>query len=150
MADFNSFTRRNLPHWQIEGSTYFVTFRSASGDFDEEERLLVLRHIISGDDQFYRLAAGVVMPDHCHLLLRPLSNYTLSRVMKGIKGVSSRLVNQHRGTTGQIWQDESWDRIVRDGEEFQEKLIYIVENPVRAGLVKVPEEYLSLYRSTDL
>jgi REP element-mobilizing transposase RayT len=146
----NKFTRRNLPHWQIEGSTYFLTFRTAGTILDIDERLTVLGHITSGDNQFYRLAASVVMPDHCHLLLRPLPEYSLSRVMKGIKGVSARLINQQRGSQWQVWQDESYDSIVRDWKEFEEKLVYILENPVRAGLVRAPEEYPASYRSRDL
>jgi putative transposase len=70
--------------------------------------------------------------------------------MKGIKGVSGRLINQRRGGQGQVWQDESYDRIVRDWKEFQEKLVYILENPVRAGLARAPEEYPASYRSQDL
>jgi REP element-mobilizing transposase RayT len=143
-------TRRNLPHWHVEGSTYFVTFRLASGELNPPERQVVLGHIVSGDSRFYRLAAGVVMPDHCHLLVRPLPSYTLSRVMKGIKGASARLINEHRGSFGQVWQDESWDRVVRDWGEFEEKLNYITENPVRAGLVQVPEQYPAMFRGRDL
>jgi putative transposase len=131
--------RRNLPHWSLADSTYFVTFRLASGELLAAERAIVLDHVRSGDPAFYRLAAALVMPDHVHLLIRPNDSYTLSRVMKGIKGVSARRLNQSRGTTGQIWQDESWDRIVRDPAEFDEKLNYMADNPRRAGLVTAEE-----------
>ena len=41
-----------------------------------------------------------------------------------------------RGTQGSnLWQDESWDRIVRDQAELEEKLNYMVENPVKKELV---------------
>jgi REP element-mobilizing transposase RayT len=81
------------------------------------------------------------MPDHVHLLLCPQGTYDLSRIMKGIKGVSARKINELRQTTGTIWQDESWDRIVRDAEEFAEKLQYMADNPVKAGLVPTIERY---------
>ena len=46
------------------------------------------------------------------------------------------------GFTGQpFWQDESYDRLVRDGEEFQRIVRYIETNPVNAGLVAMPEEF---------
>ncbi len=82
-------TRRHLPHWDLPGSNYFVTFRVERGTMSPNERQLVLDHILSGDDKFYRLIAGVVMPDHAHLIFRPHEGYTLSRIMKGIKGVSA-------------------------------------------------------------
>jgi putative transposase len=126
--------RRRLPHWTLDGSTYFVTFRLKSGQLSSAEIRLVLGHIRAGADRFYQLAAAVVMPDHVHLLLKPLPGFTLSRIMKGTKGVSAYLVNKHRGARGSLWQDESWDRIVRDEHEFDEKLNYMLNNPVAAGL----------------
>ena len=134
-------TRRNLPHWTLEGSTYFITFRLSSGSLSAEERVIVRDHLQAGHGKFYHLAAAVVMTDHVHLLLRPIGEYTLSRVMKGIKGVSARLVNQRRGTLGQVWQDESWDRIVRDDAEFEQKRLYMANNPIKAGLIKADEPY---------
>ena len=130
--------RRRLPHWTLEGGTYFITFRLLSGTLDEGEVRLVLEHLRSGDGQFYRLAAGVVMPDHVHLLLRPLGEFTLSRIMHGIKGVSARRLNQRRNTSGAVWQNESWDRIIRSPEEFEEKLQYMFNNPQKTGLTTDP------------
>jgi putative transposase len=133
--------RRNLPHWTLDGSTYFITFRTDCGTLTAQERLLVMDHLKSGNGKFYRLAAAVVMADHVHLLLSPLPTYDLSRVMKGIKGVSARKINQQRQASGTVWQDESWDRIVRDEDEFAEKLQYMADNPVKAGLATTIETY---------
>ena len=87
------------------------------------------------------LAATVIMPDHVHLLVKPIPPYDLSRIMKCTKGVSARKINSRRQSTGSIWQDESWDRIIRDAEEFEEKLQFMVDNPVKAGLVRQIEDY---------
>lgn len=130
-----TFTRRRLPHWILPGSTYFVTFRLATGSLAAEERQLVLEHVKTGHGRFYNLAAVVVMPDHVHVLLKPLEGFARWRIVKGIKGVTARLLNQRRSTSGRIWQAESWDRIVRDAAEFEEKLEYMHDNPVKAGLV---------------
>jgi putative transposase len=134
-------TRRRLPHWQLAGSVYFVTFRVKQGTLNDIERFIVFEHIKSGDPHFYRLYSTVVMPDHVHLLFRPAMGFDLSRVMKGLKGASARKVNGHRGVTGMLWQDESHDRIVRDEEEFLLKLQYIAGNPVKAGLAEECEQY---------
>jgi len=87
----------------------------------------------------------MVMPDHTHLILKPCYGYSLSRVMKGIKGVSARRVNTVREATGSVWQDESWDRILRDVGEFEEKLQYMIDNPVKKGLAGDGEEYDGWY-----
>jgi len=87
----------------------------------------------------------MIMPDHAHLILKPRGGLILSRIMKGIKGVSARRLNELRGTTGGVWQDESWDRILRDAAEFEEKLQYMIDNPVKLGLVNDGMEYDGWY-----
>jgi putative transposase len=134
-------SRRHLPHWTLSGSVYYVTFQLAARELNAEERRIVLEHVKSGHGRFYNLAAATVMPDHVHLLFKPNGEFTLPRIMKGVKGVSARLLNEHRRTTGQVWQEESWDRIIRDVAEFDEKLQYMYNNPVKAGLVSDPDAY---------
>jgi REP element-mobilizing transposase RayT len=90
------------------------------------------------------------MPDRAHALLEPLEGFALSRIMKGIKGVSARLINETRGATGKtIWQDESFDRIIRNQMELDEKISYVVNNPVKRELVSDPWEYPALYVRFD-
>jgi REP element-mobilizing transposase RayT len=61
--------------------------------------------------------------------------------MKAIKGVSARSINKLRGQFGAIWQDESFDHVLRGEESLRETIEYIRQNPVRRGLVKNPEDY---------
>jgi hypothetical protein len=65
--------------------------------------------------------------------------------MKGIKGVTARRLNRNRGTRGSIWQDESFDRIVRDQAELEKKLNYMFTNSVKVGLVDDPWDYVGWY-----
>jgi thiamine-phosphate pyrophosphorylase len=141
--------RRHLPHWTQSNATYFVTFRVKAGILSMPERLAVLEHVKAGSDVYYRLLSAVIMPDHGHALLEPIAPYTLDRVMKGIKGVSAKIVNQMRNATGSIWQDESFDRIVRDHAEFEEKLNYIVNNAPKKDLVADPWDYPALFVSFE-
>lgn len=138
--------RRNLPHWQLGGSIYFITFRCVRGTLPEVARRQTIVHILHDHGKKHDLHIGVVMPDHVHLILQPLQSspetwHDLSSIMKGIKGVSARRINLLLGTSGQVWQDESYDRSIRDEAEYREKWNYIWENPVRAALVAFPEEY---------
>ncbi len=89
------------------------------------------------------------MPEHAHLLLTPLSDekgwpYGLPAILKLIKGASARRVNQLLGSNGPVWQEESFDHVLRSQESLEEKLEYIRQNPVRRGLVKRPEAYRRL------
>ena len=133
--------KRRLPHWTLEGSTYFITFNLFNGNLNEEERLIVQNHIRDGHSKFYELIAVQVMPDHVHTILKPIDSYTIIRIMKGIKGVSARMINKHRRTSGTIWMEDYYDRIIRSQSDLDEKLKYMYENPLRAGLVEDVAEY---------
>ncbi len=113
-------SKRKLPHWELPGSVYFVTFNLLQGKLSDSEIISVKNHVIKGNGKFYDLFSVVVMNTHVHIILQPIKEYTLSRIMKGIKGVSANLLNYTRGTKGSIWQDESFDRILRDKKEFNE------------------------------
>jgi putative transposase len=141
-----SIRRRHLPHWQLGGSVYFITFRSARGSLPDVALRQVMANIRYDHGRKYDLHLAVVMPDHAHLLLQPREKepgqwFDLSEIMKGIKGVSSRRINQLLGSAGAVWQAESFDRIIRNEEEYLQKWEYMWNNPVKAGLVSAPEEY---------
>ncbi len=89
------------------------------------------------------------MPDHVHIIVRPNDGQGLSRVMRKIKGGVSRIINLRRGTSGQLWQPESWDRILRSDHELQQKLQYILLNPVEDGLIEDPWAYPWWYMAPD-
>jgi REP-associated tyrosine transposase len=146
-------TRRNLPHWQIGGYTYFLTFRTRGVDLPAEARCCVLDACRHFDGQRYTLWAAVVMPDHVHVLLRPEERvpgqwWSLASILHSIKGFSSHRINELVGHHGPVWLDERFDRIVRDEEEFREKWNYIRQNPVKKGLCSVPEDCGALYERT--
>jgi REP element-mobilizing transposase RayT len=138
---------RYLPHWEFPGSTYFVTFRlKSAGILSEDERIIVLDAIKHFHTIRYWITCAVVMPDHVHLLLKPVvsesgADFSLSKIMQGIKGFSAREINKSRGTRGVLWLDESYDRIVRDYDEFLEKWNYIRDNPYKAELCQEFEDY---------
>ena len=89
---------------------------------------------------FYCLGAYVVMPNHVHLLIRPLKPVPV--IMRWLKGSTARKANRMLGRTGRpFWQDESYDRWVRSNDEFQKVVRYIEWNPVSAGLVDSIEEW---------
>ncbi|MGQ9648194.1 MAG: REP-associated tyrosine transposase, partial [Thermodesulfobacteriota bacterium] len=145
-------TQRNLPHWQMGGSTYFITFGTREIELLADARKAVLEACRHFDGKRYHLWSAVVMPDHVHLLLTPMEQkkgewYSLSQILHSIKSFSAKQINKLLNREGNIWQDESFDRIVRDEKEFFEKWSYIRNNPVKRGLCETAEEYESLYEA---
>ena len=61
--------------------------------------------------------------------------------MQAIKGASAHGINKLLNRRGKVWQEESFDRALRKEEQFEEKVYYMLENPVRAGLVSNPLDY---------
>ena len=146
-------TRRNLPHWQSGGSTYFVTFRTNNLELKPEARTIVLDACRHFDGDRYRLRCAVVMPDHVHLLLQPEEAgagrwHSLSSILHSIKSFTGNRINTLLGRKGTVWQDESYDRIVRNESELLEKWNYIRNNPVKKGLVCSPDEWVGFFQST--
>jgi len=129
----------------LAGSTYFVTFRVKAGQLSSGEVSSVLEHLRKGDPSHYELFAATVMPDHVHMLLRPRDGVSLSRITKGVKGVTARIINARRERRGALWQDESYDRIIRDAEEMEEKIRYIFENSLKLGLSEDGWDYPGFY-----
>jgi hypothetical protein len=76
------------------------------------------------------------MVDHIHALAQPLiqsesGTFDLGEIIHSVKSFSAHKINKKRGEKGSIWQDERYDRIVRDEVEFIEKWQYIRTNPVK-------------------
>jgi putative transposase len=101
---------------------------------------LIVDAIRLRDRDAYKLHCYVVMPNHVHLLVTP--NVPVSKLMQSLKRFTAREANRMLGLTGHpFWQDESYDRLVRDEAEFKRIASYIARNPVRAGIVETPEEF---------
>lgn len=144
-------TRRNLPHWREPDRVYFITWRCKGRQtLDQEERAFVLETLRYWDDTKWEVFAAVVLSDHVHVLAKTLPNpaggfFDLGEIIHSVKSYSAQKISHKRGHGGSIWQDERYDRIVRDEAEFLEKWNYIRNNPVKTGLADSPENYPWLY-----
>lgn len=93
-----------------------------------------------GRKSFSHSLAWVVMPDHLHWLME-LRGGTLAECMALLKSRSSRLLNRRLERQGPLWQHGYHDDAVRSDESLHEKAMYILANPVRAGLASTLGEY---------
>jgi REP-associated tyrosine transposase len=100
---------------------------------------------LRGDGHRLELHALVVMPDHVHLALTPRwderGSFSIPEITQEIKSVSAHRINKETEHVGRVWREESFDRALRREEHLDAKICYMVDNPVRAGLVSTPAEY---------
>jgi putative transposase len=84
----------------------------------------------------YELGCYVVMPNHVHAIVRPLDERAkpLEAIVGSWKQFSARRFNRARGAKGDIWQEETFDRIIRDEEHLWRAIQYIGRNPDLANL----------------
>ena len=86
------------------------------------------------------------------MIFTPLVNeqameiYSLAEIMDAVKGASAHKVNKALGRRGRVWQPESFDHVLRTSENLDAKIIYLLENPVRAGLVEHSNDYPWLWQ----
>ena len=79
----------------------------------------------------------VIMPNHCHAIFQPFDGFELEEQLQSIKSLTARHINEARGETGSLWQEECYDRIIRDEEHLYRVIQYIGRNPSDA---KIPRE----------
>jgi putative transposase len=120
----------------------------------------LLDKFLQYDRQWYDLQVCTVMPNHVHALMDfscqvanaeaqawTENDYVqLDTVMRQIKGGSAFEINKLLGRRGRLWATDSYDHFVRDDEEWRRIEQYILQNPVKAGLVDDWEEWPFTYR----
>jgi len=194
-------TQGNLPHWQQDRRTYFITWRTGDSipagwlkvwhhrrdtwltvhnikleqlntlptekqrEFHErftlpwqehldachgqcilrraDARQLVEQTLRHFDGGRYDLGDFVLMPNHAHLLVTPYAGQDLEKLCFSWKRYSGGEVNKLVNRTGEFWQPESHDHIVRSGQALTAIQNYIANNPVKA---KLPPGTFTLYQ----
>jgi putative transposase len=128
---------------------------------DERIASIVIRKIHSFENERYELLTYCIMPNHVHLLAKLINghtikhqgitaNYPLTDTVRLIKGSTARDCNMILKRTGSFWQHESYDHYVRDEQELERIIKYILNNPVKAGLVKEWTEWKFTYINPNL
>lgn len=92
------------------------------------------------DGTEYDLYAYCVMPNHVHIVLKLLARgkmdeeFPLTKVLHELKRYTASKCNKVLNRKGQFWQHESYDRLIRNNEELENTIRYVLYNPVKAGL----------------
>ncbi|MDZ7624627.1 MAG: transposase [Ignavibacteriaceae bacterium] len=219
MKNFKTYYKRNLPHYQPPGYTYFVTYRLSGslpvevikklkgerkkqlkeiagisnkslqqekykkmqsiyfGKFDklldasdygptwlkEKEIAQIVKDAIHFyDNKKYDLICYTIMSNHVHQVFTPIvdrisdstdqqtkaetsrnrvSGYIVTKILQDLKRFTARECNKTLGLSGSFWQHESYDHVVRDYNELQRIVKYVLNNPVKAGLCEKWEDW---------
>ena len=110
-----------------EGHGECVLRRAEPGGIVEDS----LRHF---DGDRYELDAFVVMPNHVHVLAGVSGRGEMKKHCRNWKNFTAMQINKHLGRSGQFWQWESFDHLVRTPASLEKFRQYILNNPVKAGL----------------
>lgn len=119
-------------YWNIIGPREEQLLHSGYGSCilqHPEIRQPLVDAIAHRDNIDYNVLAYVIMPNHVHMLICPRQDNKLEKIIKAIKGVSARRINQMIGNKGKLWLEEYFDRIVRNEETLKYYYRYIQENP---------------------
>jgi len=150
------FYRCNLPHLQKDFSPHFITFTTKfRWILPPLARDIVISSCCHDHRKQYELYVALVMPDHVHMILTPLIDAqkrevrSLVEIMRTIKSASAHLINRRLNRQGTVWQEESFDRVLRSSENLDGRIEYILQNPVRKGLVADWREYRWLWQRQD-
>jgi putative transposase len=107
---------------------------------DPQVAAVVVEALHYRHERVYDLLAFCVMPNHVHLVCTPLQRedgtyHALHRILQSLKRHTARQANKVLARQGAFWQAESYDHVVRDTDELERIVQYVINNPVKAGLV---------------
>ncbi len=193
LRETKRFWRNRLPHWEVIGASFFITFRCEgslpseavrklselsqsvlSVEAESDSFAVLQRQMFATAEKFldsgfgfspfsdgrladefvalmkdwavesdWALLAFCVMPNHVHILARKKSDQSLDlkSFVARLKGKSSRRLNELLNRTGPFWHSDWFDRWMRTREEEKRVISYIMNNPLKAGIVRGGEVY---------
>ena len=132
------------PRVYYPGALYHVTLRGNAGQaifFDNRDRTRFYLLLQEGIERFrYRIHAFCLMSNHVHLAIQ-VGDIPLSRIMQNLSFRYTRWINWRQNRSGHLFQGR-YKAVLVDADAYLLELTrYIHLNPVRAGIVKEPEEY---------
>src|SRR5258706_6266426 len=103
--------------------------------------MIVQNALLHFHRQRYLLIAWCIMPNHVHVIFAPHSGNLPNSILHGWKSFTAHEINRVLGTTGPVWERESFDHLVRNIESLEGFVRYTEENPVQARLCARIEDW---------
>jgi putative transposase len=125
---------------------YFITICTDGKKnlFENDEQVNSTIEILANESLKYgfKIWAYCFMPNHLHLLLEgDKTDADMKLFVKVFKQKTGYLYNKKSGNSGKLWQSSYYDHVLRSDEDTYEVLKYILDNPVRKGLVNKYTDY---------
>lgn len=144
-----SIWRGRLPHWRADDVRYYVTFRHRR-PLTPEERMRLMKALLHAEGRLWDLWIVCVLPETTELIFtvreaatgRP---YELADIVEKAKAKVGRQIVKASGERFPPFYNESYDRIIRDDAELEERWDAIYGSPVREELAERPEDYDGLW-----
>lgn len=95
---------------------------------------IVANALLHFETKRYNLGEWVVMPNHVHAIVTPNNGFDLSSILHSWKSYTSTRINQLARKTGTLWQEESYNQILRNESHQWKVEEYIRKNPAKAGI----------------
>jgi putative transposase len=133
-------------HLFVPGSIYILTGATLHKQhfFRGSERLAILRDVLFQvcDQRGWELRAWALFSNHYHLITKaPEDNGDLGRLVQHFHSGTAKAVNRLDGSPGRkVWY-QYWDRCLSYERSYLARLNYVIQNPVKHGLVPVAEQY---------
>jgi putative DNA methylase len=102
---------------------------------------IVEESLIHFDGERYKLRAWVIMPNHLHFMITPMPSFELSDIIQKLKSFTSHKANKLLNRQGKFWQEDYFDRYIRDFEHYENTIAYIKNNPVKARLCRQASDW---------
>ena len=129
----------------LSGATYHVIARVNRGEYiltaPMVKTILLLTIRRAKGRYAFRVESLCIMDNHIHLMIRPQDGESLSRIMQWILSVFALRYNRILGLKGHVWYDRFKSVVIRSQSQFAAVFRYILQNPVRAGLVREIRQY---------
>jgi putative transposase len=133
------------PRKLVEGARYHVTARANRKEFilNSPKIKNLFMHTIKRSKKKYKFALTTfcIMGNHVHLIIQPLKNESLSRIMQWILATFAINYNKLFGITGHVWYDRYHSTVINTLRKFLQAFEYIAENPVKADVVQNAKDY---------
>ncbi|MCB1226047.1 MAG: cobalamin-dependent protein, partial [Verrucomicrobiales bacterium] len=88
------------------------------------------------DGERYHLLAWCIMPNHVHVLIKPLPGHDLQEILHSWKSYTGHLAKKQGLCEKPLWEEEYYDHLIRDEADWFNQLCYVLKNPQKAGLTE--------------
>ena len=94
---------------------------------------IVQDSLLHYNEMKYILHAWCIMPNHVHVIFHMLDNMSQSEIIHGWKSFTAHSINTLLNRKGQLWQNDTYNHIIRTSEEYYYQIRYVWNNPAKAG-----------------